>query len=341
MSTADRPRGAVPGRAARRGVRGFTFVEITVALGMLSLMALVIERTLSTTNDAEQYLATVRRVTERGQKISYEVFDSVSASRKLFQNDGVGQGYLAALDLSRDPLLAGARLPLFDEMGTLGPDLAGDPHTGNVLLFVREGDPAPCVADATTEKIRYIDTYRFVCVYPHLETRRLVAKDPRKAVDLVVWRSIPYPSYSQIMAIQSTAERKSVVADLYARYGTQVAWDPNGAVDQAFYAVDYLGTVSGTPISSPLVAEDVDVSGRGRLVYANVQLARTDATSYYRRPVFTMDDPASWVPEGFEVKVAGASGSRKVWLHVVVEAQATPGRVAVHANTMIASTRDL
>ncbi len=334
MSTGDR-------RAMPRPESGFTFLEVTVALAIFSLIGLVIERTITTTYNTERYLSAVRKSTERGQKISYEIFDSVSASRKLFQGDTAGRRYLAALDLSRDPIIGQARLPLFDEVNSLGADQPNDPRTGNVLLFVRESDPAPCVADPSTGAIRYIDTYRFVCIYPHQSNRAVVTFRGTYATDLVLWRSVPYPSRSQIEAIEDADQRRSVAADLFNRYGHSRAWDPNEDVDSAFYAMDYLGTVSGTPELAPLIEEDVDASSRGRLVYADVQLAPTIAGNYSRRAVFTVDDPADWLPNGFEVKITGASGSRKVWLHLVVECEARRGEAAVHANTMIASTRDL
>ncbi len=335
MSIADRR------RSARSSIRGFTLIELTVGMAILSLMALVIERTITSTYNAERYLAAIRRVTERGQKVSYEVFDAVSASRKLFQRDVEGQDYLDALDLARDPLLASARLPIIDEAGVLGPDEAGDPWTGSVLLFVRESDPAPCVADAATGRLRFIDTYRFVCVYPSQSTRRLLNDRPAMANDLVIWRSIPYPNLAQVQAIDDAGERLSVAADLFSRYGHNLAWDPTAAVDSAFYTLDTFGNVSAVPVAGILIEEDVQASARGRLVLGDVQLAPTDAASYHRRAVFSVDDPATWVPDGFEVKIAGASGSRKVWMHTVVESQATRGQIAVHANTMIASTRDM
>jgi prepilin-type N-terminal cleavage/methylation domain-containing protein len=335
MSTADRH------GSRRHRTAGFTFIEVSVAMALLALMSLVIERTLTTTYNSERYLSAVRKATERGQKISYEIFDSVSASRKLFQGDALGMDYLEALELDRDPIAAAARLPVFDEVGALGPDVVGDPRTGNVLLFVRESDPAPCVADPMTGRVRYIDTYRFVCVYPHLTDGRIVADDAENALDLIVWRSVPYPSLSQINAIQDVGERAKVVADLFSRYGHEVAWDPNQPVGQAFHEIDFLGVVNGVPEADPVIEEDPDASSRGRLAYTKVQLARTVPGAYHRRAVFTLDDPNDWEPNGFEVKVSGASGSRKVWIHLVVECQARRGETAVHENTMVASTRDL
>jgi hypothetical protein len=299
-----------------------------------------VERVLTSTQEAERYLAAVRTATERGQKIAYDVTEIVSASRKLYGRDATGQGYLDHLDLTRDPLAPGVRLPLFDEVNPIGPDVVGDPRTGNAILFVREADAAPCVADPATAKIRYIDTYRFVFVYPH-RTARTVVNGQGVAWDLVIWRSVPFPSRAQILAITNATEKQNVIKDLYTRYGYDVCWDPNGPATSTFYGLDVAGNMAALPNANPTIEEDLDVSERGRLVYADVQLAATDPASKARSAVFSMDDPQVWSPHGLEVKVVGASGSRKVWIHIVVEAQASHGRVAVMDSTMIASTRDL
>lgn len=337
MSTAE----SAPVRLRRRSAAGgYTFLEMSIVLVIVALMSLVVERVLSSTQDAERYLGAVRLATERGQKIAYDVREIVSSSRKLFGNDTVGKGYLDALDLTRDPKAAGVRLPTFDESSPLGPDEVGDPRVGNVLLFVREADAAPCVANPTTKKTRYVDTYRFVAVYPRVSTRKVVAGQPL-SWDLVVWRSVPYPNRAQILAISDLVERRNVVKDLYSRFGYDRIWDPAGAANASFYGIDLLGNVGATPVASPVIEEDPDVSERGRLVYADVQLASTDPGSRARSAVFAQDDPATWSPHGFEVKVVGASGARKVWIHIVVEAQAGAGRVAVMDSTVIASTKDL
>ena len=138
MSTVDRPI-----NRQRRKSAGYSFIEVVITLGIVSLMALVVERTLASTHEAERFLHAIRKATERGQNLAYEVREAVSASRKLFGNDTSGLGYWNALDTTRDPPDALARLPLFDEVNVMGPDAPGDPHTGNILLFVREADADP------------------------------------------------------------------------------------------------------------------------------------------------------------------------------------------------------
>lgn len=331
--------------SARRtaGQAGFTMIEIAVAMFLVVIMALVVERTLDSTRKAETYLSAVRKATERGHQLTYEIRELATASRRLFQDDDDGRAYLDALDLDGVGILPGARMPKIDPLGDLGPDEPGEPRTGNILFFVGETDATPTVAEPTGPTIRYIDTYRFVCCYPNATGRRVVVDGPESdnAVDLVVWQSVLMPSYKQLMAISDPDERRNVVIDLVDRFGATMAWDATAALGEAFYDLDSQGGIASTPQPAPSIPEDPDESRGGRLVYANVQLAPTDSSDFKRRAVMGVDDPQDWTPHGFEVKIAGPSGSRTVWMRLVVEVHADKGRVAVQPCTIIVSVRDL
>lgn len=320
----------------RRRMSGFTFLEMMVALAVLSLIGLMVDRVLLHTHEGERYVEAIRRATENGQRAAQEVAETVSASRLLFHGDERGRAYLDALDLGARPLAPNARLPVILEQGRLEQDAEGVPATGNVLLFAEESDPVACVADADAGHVRYIDTYRLVCVYPSRTDRRLV-HTRGLAIDLVAWRSAPFPSRTQVLAIEDADERQSVLVDLYHRFGHDLVWDPGQPVDAAFYAIDALGGAASGPSAGLWIEEDPDHSAGGRLVHADVQLAESDDGMRLCRPVFVTDE---WAPNGFEVKVVGASGSRKVWMHLVVESPASPGRSAVQSNTLIVSVRD-
>lgn len=343
MSNGDRraPRRA-SGRRAPRGQGGHTAVEVMIALAIMSILSFAVERTITAAQRAEGHLGSVREVLKRGERLGYELRRMVSSSRKLFQGDDHGENYFDALDLEGAGVpIKDLRLPIFDEVNGLAPDLPGDPRTGNALLFVREADAAPAVADPATGVLRYIDTYRFICVFVAQTERYLVDEEDRQtARDLVVWRSIAFPSYAQIASVSDPVQRAHVVKDLYDRFNYEYCWDPGESVDRAFYELDADGSLpnSGKKIR---IDADPDLLERGKLVYANVQLARTDLIDRDRRAVLSVDDPDDWVPDGFEVKIVGPSGARKVWLHVVIERQASKGWVARHASTVIASTKDM
>lgn len=337
MSTADPLPRAGPAEPAERG---FTVLEMMVVIVVVAIMTLAVERTISSVTETERTMRAIRNTTERGQRAAYALRDAVSASRKLFGNDAVGSGYLAKLDLTAQPIFPGSRLPKFAETEPLGPDSAGTPMTGNVLLFVREADPYPCTAVPATKTTRVIDAYRFVCVYLTQSNRAVVALGPL-ALDLVEWRSDAFPSYGQVMGIADTTQRKAVVADLYNRFGCDFLWDSTGAVNSAFYGIDGSGTVAGSPTAVANIPEDLNVASGPRFVKANMAVSRTDPLSKPRTPVFTADDPATWTPNGFEVKVVGPSGSRQVWMRLCIEQQASAGRVPAQDTTVIVSARDL
>jgi len=325
--------------AGRTG--GFTLLEVSIVLVLLTGMALVVERTLTSTRNADRYLDAIRRAKEAGESASYKAHEAVSASRRLFDNDAVGQEYLNALDLSRFPLASGSRLPRFDELRPLGPDSPGDPRTGNVLLFVREVDPVALSADISLYPQRYIDVYHFVCVYRHQANRVLVIPKHERANDLVIWYSVPFPSYQQIAAISNPVEQQKIIDDLRAVYGFTYAWDATEALGDAFYELREGGQLATLPASDFMIAEHPGLSDGGLLVHHDVQLADTNPEDPQRRGVFTVDANSTWAPNGFEVKITGSSGHRKVWMHLVVEAQAMRSQTAVHGSTLIAGVRDL
>ena len=326
----------------RRTCGGYTALEIMMTLVLVASMALVIERTMTTANTTHRYMAASAKALERGDKLMYDVRQKVTASRRLFFDDTIGREYLDAADLTRFPPVGWARLPMVSESTELGPDQAGVPLTGNFLFFVSETDAVSAVSDAAAGQSRSIDTYRFMAIYPH-ETARVVVVEQNapKAVDLVQWQSHEYPNYRQIMSISDTTERQTVIADLVSRHGYDLAWDPAEDHDSSFYRMASDGTIAGAPTVGIDIDEDVGGSRGGRLVSANVQLARTDPTSSPRRALVATADPHNWKPHGFEVKVVGASRSRQIWIHLVVEVQAAAGQVAAHAFSLIVSVKDL
>ena len=336
MSTAD----ALRGLRTRRAQAGFSILEALIVTFIVATITLVIERTVSSLTDTERLMRAIRNTADRGQQASYRLRDVVSSSRKIFGNDTVGNAYLGKIGFGALPLLAGSRLPKIDELNPLGPDTAGDPRTGNVLLFVRQADPVPAKAVAASKKMRLIDTYRIVCVYLSQSTKTVVAGGP-PALDLVEWRSDAFPSYAQIQAMTVSAEKKSAVADLYNRFGFDYLWDFTQPVASAFYAIDGIGNIASTPTAVTSIPEDLNVSKRGRFVAGNMAVARTDATSFPRASVFTVDAPATWSPHGFECKICGTSGSRKVWMRLTVEQQASKGRVPAQQTTVVATARDV
>ena len=203
----------------------------------------------------------------------------MSASRSLFENDDMGTGYLGALDLSRFSVASGARLPHVDEAEPLGPDRPGDPRTGNILLFVREVDPwslPPSLAKSTRSAL--IDVYHFVCCYTQQTARNLITDDPRRARDLVIWYSIPFPSLPAGRAVSDPNEQKKLLEVLRDTYGFDYTWDVCQPRRRGLPS-DQPRTANSSHLPEPafLIPEHPGLSEGGLLVHHDAQLAPTEA----------------------------------------------------------------
>ena len=102
------------------------------------------------------------------------------------------------------------------------------------------------------------------------------------------------------------------------------------------------GEIAGQPDTDLKLEEDSVLSEGARLTYAGVRLVETkDVGERQRRAVLSVEPLETWKPDGFEVKVGGASGSRKIWIHTAVESPMQNGRRAVpYAATTVAHARD-
>jgi len=159
--------------------------------------------------------------------------------------------------------------------------------TGNVLLFVREADPMPCIADGATKLVRTIDSYRLVCVYTTQSTKKVIAGGPF-SLDLVEWRSASFPSYGQVSGIATPRQRTKVV-----RISTTAsAATTSGTRPRRSRARSTASTASArSPPFRPRREhpEDINVAAGPRFVQASIGVARTDLTSKPRTPLFTVE----------------------------------------------------
>lgn len=322
-----------------RAAGGFTLVEAMVVLALITVMSMALNYAVRATLSADQQFETSARAAQQSQRLVHRIAARVGSSRRILGGDAVGEGYLAACDLSRFPMAPDARLPMIDETGDLGPDEAGSRSTGNVIVLVSETAGSPCVADADAGEVRMIDTYRLIVIYPHVVDRSIIQGGP-PIRDVVIWYSRPFPSLQQVMEIPSKDHRESVISDLEDRYGFTHGWDPRLPVEQAFYEFDK-DKFEDFPDANILLEEDVLMTQLPRLRFAESQLAETDPTVHDRRMVLTAVEEDGWTPHGLEIKIAGSAHARKAWIHVAVESAVQGGRkTAIHTTTTIVDARE-
>jgi hypothetical protein len=318
-----------------RGPAGLSIVELTIATSLMVGVLLIVNEVLSTAQRSQVYINARDKAAQYSAKLVADLRAAGLSSRRVYQDDAEGRGYLAALDTTAYPILAGARLPVVDAAGRLDRDAAGVPRTGNAVLLACEDRPQ----QFTTSGARHrVDVVRFVSVYPTRRPGKFVEAMPDR-IDLVRLASRQYADRASLDQIAVATEKAEVVQALHAQ-GITRAWVAGAAVGSAFFALNSDGTISSTPVASPLIDAAPDNPARPMLGAAHISVAPNSPA--LRVPTFAeLDVAAPAFPSGFEVKVVGPSGGRQVLVRLMLLVGVTGGPDAEAATVRLFSVRDL
>jgi prepilin-type N-terminal cleavage/methylation domain-containing protein len=314
----------------RRHERGFSLVEMTVVLAIVSALMLIVysmlEDTLRTTmfNESHNDLAVM---TQRAvNTLQVELLQT----RVSFEENTLGSSYRAALQIPASiPRWTTSLLPVSQTSSSLlNPDTAATRFTGNSLLLARQLAPLSVMydhdANAATPNIEFLaDRYRFEYFFLSPVASRGFA-NTGVTLDLLQSTSIEYADYFQLSSL-STQQLARVVPRIQAA-GLTRAWfsgqprnaaffDLSGATDGVFNAavanavIDIRGTTSLLPGLR---------GGRitGKMDYSVAFVPDSPRTPFpLRMPINVYARLSAALPRfpaGFEVKIAGPAGNRQV-----------------------------
>ncbi|HJQ39360.1 MAG TPA: prepilin-type N-terminal cleavage/methylation domain-containing protein [Thermoanaerobaculia bacterium] len=317
----------------RRRERGFSLIEMTVTLAIVSLLMLIvysmIDQTVRVTmfNESHNDLAIV------SQKGVNSISTELLQTRLVFQENALGQSYRAALQLSpRYPVWTDSLLPVIQAGTGIAPDTTTR-FTGNSLLVARQLEPVSITYDhdnnVNTAEIEFLaDVYRFEYVYLTSSPSPAFSNSGR-SLDLVMSKSITYADYFQLSAMGAFTGR--IVTKLIAR-GLTRAWDPGQPLASAFYALS--GATDNTfdaAINNPAIAlaeAKTVLPGlrgghiSGKMVFSVAFVPTSPQPAYPLRLPIRLYAPADATrpgfPSGFEVKIAGPAGNRQVMTRLVL-----------------------
>jgi prepilin-type N-terminal cleavage/methylation domain-containing protein len=327
----------------RKTQRGFSLMEITVVMAIVSVVMIMvyslIEETMRITlfNESHNDLAIIT------QSAVNTIQSAVQQSRIAFEEDTLGTSYRAALSsVPSDVTVWGdSRLPVFAAAGEIQPDAALEEFTGNSLLLARQLPPLTITYDHDgnngTPEVEFLaDRYRFEYYF----LARSAVKPfggSTMTMDLLVSRSGEYVDFFQLDSLDDPSTARVVQRLMVA--GLSRAWNPGAPVNSAFYTL--AGAADGTfnlPINNatiPIVhtttllrpffgvhdqqqrlAGGMGISGR-------IDYSIAFGTFPLLTPVRVFAQPDAGnpgFPSGFEVKVAGPARNRKVMTRVVMMA---------------------
>lgn len=317
--------------------RGMSLIEVVTVLAVVSVLMIIVYSLLEDAMRASMFGESHNDMTIMTQRVVNRLQSEIMQSRVAYQEDAAGNDYRAALQLPASSVKwSDTLLPVFQTETTLDPDVGNGPdrRAGNSLLIVRQLEPLSIMYDDDgkpgTPDVEFLaDRYRFEYEY-------LVSNNGRNFggagfyLDLVESRSDVYADYFQLKALTS-AQLTSIVPKLKAA-GISRAWDPGQSVDSAFYDLaPAAGGTFGSALNKPQIAIVStksllpDLSGgriTGRIEYSiaftpNAPITPfriVDPMLFYAKP----DKNYPKFPAGFEVKVAGPAGHRKVGLRLVL-----------------------
>ena len=319
---------------------GFSLVEITVVLAIVSGLLLIcysmIEQTVRATmfNESHNDLAIM---TQRAVNLMQM---EIVQSRAVYQEDAIGQAYRTALQIPGTvPRWNNTLLPMLQIDPTMAPDTGTgtDRFTGNSLLVVRQLEPLSVLYDhdnnVNTPMVEFLaDRYRFEYFYLSPNASRSFAGSGF-TLDLLQSTSVEFADYFQLSSL-TTAQIQKIVPAIIAA-GVARAWNPGQPIGTAFY--DLSGATDGAfnaAIRNPTISIASTISlfpglrgGRigGRMDYSLAFVPTSPARPYpLRMPITVYAKPDASLPAfpaGFEVKIAGPAGSRKVMTRVLLMAR--------------------
>jgi len=315
-----------------------SLVEILVVLSVVSVLMIIVYKLLEDAMHASMFGESHNDMIIMTQRVVNRLHGEILQSRVAYQEDATGSAYRAALQLPALTKWTDTLLPVFQTETTLDPDVGNGPdrRAGNSLLIVRQLEPLSVTYDddgnPNTPDVEFLaDRYRFEYEY-------MVSRNGRSFggtgffVDLVESRSVEYADYFQLKSLTS-AQLKLVVPKVQAA-GITRAWDAGQSIDNAFYdlapaAGGAFGPVLNKPqitIASTATLLPDMAGGRisGRIDYSIAFTPTAPIKPFHiAHPMFFYAQPDTTYPKfpaGFEVKIAGPAGHRKVGLRLVLMA---------------------
>lgn len=313
----------------RHSERGFSLIEITVVLAIVSALMILTYKLIEETATAALFTESHNDLNLLSQQASNAIQTELIQTKLVFQDDALGKSYRDALAL---PSSAGAwsatLMPLFDPATTtLQPDPVSTRYTGNALLLARQLPPLSVMYDddknAGTPEVELLaDRYRFQYIYLRRDTAHSFAASGM-SLDLMMSTSADYADAFQLASIGTST---GAIATKLMTAGLSQAWDPGKPLDNAFYALS--GATDGT-LDAPLKKPSIPIARTKSLLRGLLggriagKMSYSAAFGKYpiQKPLSVFAKPivsTPGFPGGFEVKIIGPAGNRQVLTRIVL-----------------------
>ena len=318
---------------------GFSLAELTTVVAVVSILMLIVYATIDDAMKATMFAESHNDLTIMTQRVMNDLQSELLQSRLAFQDNADGNDYKGALQLPASVTVwSDTLLPVFQSGEVLTPDTGTGTsrRTGNSLLLVRQLEPLSVMYDddgnAATPDVEFLaDRYRFDYYYLASNSTRSFG-GTGFYLDLLESRSGEYADYFQLASL-STSAMTAIVPKVQAA-GISSAWDPGQPLASAFYdlapaAKGAFGSALAKPTIPIARTTSLLPEMRGGRISGRMEYSIAFVPDSPKKPfpllhpigVYAQPDPAfPKFPAGFEVKIAGPSGNRRVGMRLVLMA---------------------
>ncbi len=335
------------------GERGITFVEVLITGALVAVLVLSVVPLFNVTSRGFTSLEVNTVLSSGSQAALNKIQHRLVESKRIFGNTASDNAFLAKVTFSGAPsVLSGSKLPVIVSTASISPSSAtfNAANVGNSLFFASLDSTADfddIAVSGGTQGIR-IDTYVFNYYYLSPDSSQTIGGSAVRR--LWEWHSVRYADYIQIVNITDTTKRTNTITAL-KNSGIDYAWCSSATVaTSAFYTLTAGNANPGASSGHSIPKASGSNSQKNML-----QLVRGVTTGGFRYsvspntsgsfnpkhtvPVYGM--ASGNFPSGFEVLVVGPSGTRQVFMRLVLAAQGSFKGFLSNDQTVLVTTRDV
>jgi Prokaryotic N-terminal methylation motif len=341
-------------RRRRSSERGLSLIEMLVTLAISVTVIAVVMTIIEEAMKMSLFVESHNDLAVMSQRPTNNIQKEVLQAKTIFGEDAIGTPYRTRIETlitaAGTADAPGSLLPIVNGAGVLAPDTGGARTTGNCLLVARQLTPVQISVAAdltypvgTFPAITFMaDRYQFEYFYLTRNTTRKF-RGGDYSLDLYRYRSIPYADYFQLTGVTanlSPTQQTALATSIKAPAGGNllIAWNPGLDLLNSFYTIDAnLAFPAGSllTVSTSLLAMQDNISLLPELLKGRIS-GKMDYTVAYKigtapgtnipglsglNPVplyFETAGATTPLDCGFEVKVVGPQGSRRVLTRLVL-----------------------
>jgi len=327
---------------------GVTLAEITVVVGIISVLSLIFYSLVIGTMRTNILLEAENSLNSYGQRTINMLKSEVAQSRRLYENNSDDNALRNRIIVSSDiSPISTSRLLIIDSNATDPNDVA-DANIGNSLFFLMDRAPFKLEDTGTSPPtvIYIIDLHQFIYYYINEKNAGGVKIGSKtNYMDLMKFQSKPYANYQQLIQAQSnlsSSEWNALTGALVAA-GIQYCVDLDTSdVNNIFYEISggNLNSQSSHNIqeerAKPAIPIISGVKVTGNIRYSVAYNKASDFDIFEQVPKYCTD---TTIPFGFEVVVIGGAAALQVTVRLVLAAglqrqiRARANDVTVHARS--------